>query len=60
MAGSGITAIVTAYQRPAQTIVTLEKLQGCAPRPDEIIVHVDGSDAACTSAIAQTFPAVSF
>lgn len=58
MAGSGITAIVTAYQRPEQTMVTLAKLQGCLPRPDEIIVHIDGADAACTNAIARTFPGI--
>ena len=56
MAGSGITAIVTAFQRLDQTIVTIERLQGCEPRPDEILVHLDGADPALSKALAQKFP----
>lgn len=58
MAGPGITAIVTAHQRLDQTMVTLARLQGCAPRADEIIVHVDGADPALLRALAQTFPGI--
>ena len=58
MAGSGITAIVTAYQRLDQTIVTIAKLQACEPRPDEILVHLDGADPVFAKVLAQKFPGI--
>jgi GT2 family glycosyltransferase len=53
-----ISAIVTAYQRMEQTLVTLRKLQDCHPPPAEILVHVDGYQTACASAIRAAFPGV--
>ncbi len=51
-----ITAIVTAYQRVRQTLITLQKLQDCRPRPDEIIIHVDANQEQCAAAIRQAYP----
>ena len=53
-----ITAIVTAYQRINQTLVTLRNLQDCQPPPAEILVHVDGNQTACAAAIQKEFPGV--
>ena len=55
---SPITAIVTAYQRVDQTLVTLRKLVNCQPSPDEILVHVDGNQEGCANAIRDAFPDV--
>jgi glycosyltransferase involved in cell wall biosynthesis len=51
-----ITAIVTAYKRIGQTLETLNKIRGCQPGPDEIMVHVDGNQTACADAIRGAFP----
>jgi hypothetical protein len=51
-----ITAIVTAHKRIGQTLETLKRIQACKPRPDEVLVHVDGNQAACAEAIRQAFP----
>lgn len=53
-----ITAIVTAYRRIEQTLITLEKITACEPRPDEIVVHVDGNQMQCELAVRAAFPAV--
>ncbi len=53
-----ISAIVTAYERVDQTLNTLRVLETCDPRPDEILVHVDGNQSACAVAIEQAFPNV--
>ena len=53
-----ISAIVTAYQRIEQTLVTLEKLRDCRPTPEEILVHVDGNQQRCEAAIRSVFPQV--
>lgn len=55
---SRVTAIVTAYQRLDRTLETLRALEQCAPPPDEILVHVDGNQAACADAIRRAHPAV--
>jgi GT2 family glycosyltransferase len=52
----GITAIVTAYERVDQILNTLRILESCDPKPDEILVHVDGNRAECEKAIRQSFP----
>src|SRR6185503_7866777 len=52
------TAIVTAFRRVELTLVTLKKIQNCEPRPDEIIVHVDGNQTQCETAIRSAFPDV--
>ena len=53
-----VTAIVTAHQRIEQLFVTLEKLQACAPPPAEIMVHVDGGNDACATAVRARYPNV--
>ena len=53
-----ISAIVTAYQRVEQTLVTLRRLQECQPPPAEILVHVDGNQTTCAAAIRAAFPDV--
>lgn len=53
-----ITAIVTAYQRIDQTLVTIQKLLDCEPQPNEIIVHVDANQTQCEKAIRAAFPAL--
>lgn len=55
---SGISAIVTAYERIEQTLATLKVIQSCAPAPHEVLVHVDGNRLACADAIREVFPAV--
>jgi GT2 family glycosyltransferase len=54
----GISAIVTAYERIDQTLNTLRVIDACDPRPDEILVHVDGNQLQCENAIRQAFPHV--
>jgi GT2 family glycosyltransferase len=53
-----ITAIVTAYQRIDQTLVTVRKLKACEPPPAEIIVHVDGNQRRCAAAVRAACPGV--
>ena len=55
---SGISAIVTAYDRIEQTLATLKVIQSCAPAPDEILVHVDDNRVECADAIRDAFPFV--
>lgn len=55
---SGISAIVTAYERIDQTIDTLRVIQTCVPKPDEILVHVDANEVKCEEAIRNAFPDV--
>ena len=55
---SGISAIVTAYERIEQTLATLKVIQSCAPAPDEILVHVDDNRVECVLAIRAAFPDV--
>lgn len=53
-----ISAIVTAYERVDQTLNTLRILESCDPKPDEILVHVDGNQRECANAIAIAFPQI--
>jgi GT2 family glycosyltransferase len=55
---TGISAIVTAYERIEQTLATLRVIQSCAPPPDEILVHVDANQIECENAIRKAFPNV--
>jgi GT2 family glycosyltransferase len=55
---SGISAIVTAYERVEQTLATLKVIQNCTPAPDEILVHVDDNRVVCAGAIRTAFPGV--
>lgn len=52
---SGISAIVTAYDRVEQTLNTLRIIATCDPKPDEILVHVDGNRVECANAIRDAF-----
>ena len=54
----GISAMVTAYERIDQTLATLRVIQSCVPKPDEILVHVDGDQVKCAQAIRKEFPDV--
>jgi GT2 family glycosyltransferase len=56
-ADAPVTAIVTAFRRPAAAIETLRKLQACDPAPAEVLVHVDGNEVACADAIRAAVPA---
>lgn len=53
---SGITAIVTAFERGRQTIDTLRRIYACDPAPDEVIVHVDANQSSCEREIREAFP----
>ena len=53
---TGISAIVTAYDRIEQTLATLRMLQSCTPPPDEMLVHVDANQCECEQAIRKAFP----
>ncbi len=54
----GISAIVAAYDRVEQTLNTLRILEGCDPKPDETLVHVDGKRNGFVDAILSAFPQV--
>jgi len=51
-----VSAIVTAYERPIQTVTTIEKLQACEPPPFEILVHVDGGRPEVARLLHERFP----
>ena len=55
---TGISAIVTAYERIEQTLATLRIIQSCTPPPDEVLVHVDANRRDCEQAIRKAFPSV--
>ena len=54
----GISAIVTAYERIDQTLNTVHILESCDPKPDEILVHVDGNRIDCVKAVVSAFPQI--
>lgn len=58
MLSSRIAAIVTAYERTAQTLATLSVIQNCEPRPAEVLVHVDSNRLRCADEIRAAFPEV--
>jgi GT2 family glycosyltransferase len=51
-----ISAVVTAFQRVAQTVATLHQLEACRPAPNEILVHVDGNETTCAKEVHRAFP----
>jgi GT2 family glycosyltransferase len=55
---TGISAILTAYDRIEQTLETLRVIQSCVPKPGEILVHVDANQIECEKAIRDAFPEV--
>ncbi len=46
-----ITVTIPTYNRSDQLLEALEKILSCQPRPDEIIVHIDGNDTLTEQAI---------
>ena len=55
---TGISAIITAYERIEQTLATIRVIQSCAPPPDELLVHIDADQIAFEDAIRDAFPKV--
>ncbi|HEU0252281.1 MAG TPA: glycosyltransferase, partial [Pyrinomonadaceae bacterium] len=55
---TGISAIVTAYERVEQTLATLKVIHSCQPSPDEVLVHVDANQVECERAVREAFPNV--
>lgn len=53
-----ISAAVPACRRHEQLRVTLTRLQACDPPPAEILVHLDGNDAALRALVVGEFPQV--
>lgn len=53
-----ITAILPAHERVEAVLKTLLIIHECEPRPDEVIVHVDGGMEAIVKAVRQAFPNV--
>jgi GT2 family glycosyltransferase len=51
-----ITAIITAWRRIEQTIITIKNIIYCNPAPNEILVHVDGKEVLCVAEIRKNFP----
>lgn len=51
-----VSAMVTAYRRPERTMETLHRIQRCAPSPQELLVHVDGSERALADAVQRSCP----
>jgi GT2 family glycosyltransferase len=48
---TGITAIVTAFDRTAATLETLRRILACDPAPSQVLVHVDGGRSDCADAV---------
>jgi len=44
MSTCNVTLVIPTYQRSHQLLKSLEQVYSCDPRPDEIIVHIDGGD----------------
>jgi GT2 family glycosyltransferase len=51
-----VTAVVVAFERVEQTLVTLRRIEACRPAPDEILVHVDAGRQGCAEAVRRAFP----
>lgn len=49
-----VTVVIPTYQRSSQLLKALKQIHLCDPRPDEIIVHIDGGDAVTESALADS------
>ena len=48
---AGVSVMVTAFDRADQTIDTLRRIAACEPRPEQILVHVDGNRTAVADAV---------
>src|SRR5436190_2376493 len=58
MSAAPVSAIVTAFQRPDQTVRTLRTIAGCVPPPAEVLVHVDAGARDVAALIHQSCPDV--
>jgi GT2 family glycosyltransferase len=47
-----LTVAIPTYNRAEKLLNVLEKVSACSPKPDEIIVHIDGNDRTTETAIA--------
>ncbi len=50
-----VTAGIPTYQRPDELLETLDKILNCNPRPNEIIIHIDGNDVVTEKALKNRF-----
>jgi GT2 family glycosyltransferase len=50
---SPVSVVIPTYQRPGQLLDAVMRIKNCNPRPDEIIVHVDGNDSISESVMAE-------
>lgn len=49
-----ITVALPTYQRPNALLKALAQIHQCNPRPDEIIVHIDGGDTVTEAALSSS------
>jgi len=50
-AAVAVSAMVTAFDRTAQTLEALARIRRCRPQPAELLVHVDANAERCADAI---------
>ena len=53
-----ITVIIPTYNRGLAIASVLERIQGCSPQAEDVIVHIDCSDAKLEEELARRFPSV--
>ncbi len=53
---ASVTAIVTAFDRPAAVVGTLQRLLACDPPPVEVLVHIDAGQPASAAAVRTACP----
>lgn len=49
-----VTVAIPTYQRPDALLKALEQIHRCTPKPDEIIVHIDGGDVVTEPVLHQS------
>jgi glycosyltransferase involved in cell wall biosynthesis len=54
MSNCEITVVIPTYKRLDQLLEVLTQIELCNPRPDEVIVHVDGDDTLTATAICNS------
>jgi GT2 family glycosyltransferase len=54
MSTCNVTVTIPTYQRLDALLKALAQIHQCNPRPDEIIVHIDGGDTVTESALRQS------
>lgn len=53
-----VAAIMTARNRPEQTLANIRRILECTPPPDEMLVHIDGGNHELAGEIRRNFPSV--